>query len=121
MYGPIAITELVTADITAPGAPTIVALSQTDNHFLNLVVALPLADADGSELTGLTKLTIAYAATADGINPFNGLPMVECLAVEGVGVVELGITSEQAGQQVELAVPIVNLGGAMALAIACSD
>lgn len=53
MFGPATIANLDTHDVTAPGAPALVA-AQVDNHRGTFTFTPPAVDADGSPLTGLT-------------------------------------------------------------------
>lgn len=119
-YGPVSISGFATADVVAPGAPTIVFVEQVDNTTLAVTVAVPVADATGGDLSGLTTLTLATASMSDGLNPFEGLSMPEILALGAVSV-NVELTPEDAGTQKVVSLAIVNLGGFQALAAACND
>jgi hypothetical protein len=121
-YGPVAFSSFGASDVVAPGPPSFAAITQVSNKELIINLTLPAVDSDGSELTGLTLLSVAtLPALQDGSNPFEGLGMDAILALSGVAKTDLMITPEQAGQQVNVTLPIVNLGGVQYFAAACSD
>jgi hypothetical protein len=121
MYGSVSSQVVSTSDSVAPDAPAIVAALQKSNSQIDVTVSLPSADADGSQLSGLKRVDIATAPVVDGVNPFEGKAWPEIAAMEGVAMVGLDITAEQAGQQVTVTIPVLNLGGSQAIAVACSD
>lgn len=120
-YGPVSISEFGTTDVVAPGAPSFITIAQLSNSLVHCVVALPTLDSDGSELTGLVKLTVATLPMSEGINPFEGLSMPEILALTGVVTAEVELVPGDAGTQKEFDIAIVNLGGFQAFAAACAD
>lgn len=120
-YGPVSLSELATTDIVAPSAPTFVTIGQIDNLTIRALVAIPTTDATGGALTGLAKLTVATMVMSGGQSPFVGLSMDEILALPGVNVVHVDLVEAEAGTQIEVVLPIVNLGGFQSLAAACSD
>lgn len=122
MYGPVATNAFQTQDLVAPGMPIFTNIEQTSNTVVKVGVALPSMDADGGNLSGLTKLTVATIAMADpATNPFAGKSMVEILALAGVSKVNVTVTASDAGQEKSIDVPVINLGGFQAFAAACSD
>ena len=120
-YGPVSYSEFATSDIVAPGAPTFIAVSQTNNLTIKATVAIPTQDATGGPLTGLSELTVATMPMSGGQNPFIGLSMDEILALPGISIVTVALVEAEAGTQVEVILPVVNLGGFQAIAAACSD
>ena len=120
-YSAVALFDAQTSDIVSPAAPVWVSVSQTNNKTVSATILLPLGDADGSELTGLAKLTVATAAKVDGVNPFEGKSMDEILADLSVTFVDVTVSPTDAGTQISTDLPIVNLGGFQAFAAAVSD
>lgn len=120
-YGPVATSSLLTTDLIAPGMPVFVSATQTNNTTIRLVIALPTMDANGANLTGLTKLSVASAVMTGGTNPFESKSMTEILAMTGVTKTHVTVTPTEAGQQKTVDVPVANLGGMQAFAAACSD
>lgn len=107
-------------DVVSPGTPSFVLVAQVDNKKWNCDIQLPVQDADGSDLTGLTKLVVATAVMTDGVNPFVGLSMDEILA-SGVSFSETALTPADAGTVKSVEVGLQNLGGFQAFAAAVSD
>lgn len=107
-------------DEVAPGAPTFVSVQQTGNKQWAASVQLPLVDADGSELTGLSKLTVASTVMVNGENPFIGKSMDEIIA-SGAQVQHVDLTPGDAGTIKDVTIPLVNLGGFQAFAAAVTD
>lgn len=120
-YGPVSVANVTTSDLIAPGMPTFVTLKQNDNKIIRATVAIPTMDANGDNLSGLTKLTVATAIMTGGTNPFTGKSMTEILATAGVQKVDVTIVPADAGQQKVVDVTVMNLGGTQAFAAACSD
>lgn len=120
-YGPVMITDIVTTDLVAPGAPIFISIQQISNVIVRVICSIPTMDADGNNLTGLKKLTVVTAPMAGGFNPFSGLGMSEILVVPAVVKIDVTLTESDAGTQKSVDMPVVNLGGAQALAAACSD
>lgn len=128
MYGPMTIFDLATVDQTAPGGLQITSLQQVSNREARATLTLPSADADGTPLTGLTKLTVVTIAPFDvanpleGPNPFAGLSAFsDALAVPGVTRVDLPLSSEDAGRQVDIVLPVLAAGRHQFFAAACTD
>lgn len=121
MYGSVSSQVVTTSDSVPPDAPAIVAVAQTSNSQINVDLLLPNNDADGSQLSGLKRVDVATAPVIDGVNPFDGKTWPQIAAMDGVALVGLDITSEQAGQQVTVIIPVLNLGGSQVIAAACSD
>ena len=121
VYGPVSTFTLLTTDVVAPGMPVFVSGVQVDNLNVSLVLAMPVMDANGANLTGLAKLTVATAVMTGGVNPFTGLSMTQIVALPGVTKVNVTLTPDDAGQQKTVVLPVVNLGGQQAFAAACSD
>ena len=68
-------------DVTAPSAPVFAfPLRQDGNTKWVPEIILPLVDSDGSELTGLTSLTVATMLGED-VSPFAGLGPSEISAI----------------------------------------
>lgn len=120
-YSAVTLFDLQTFDVVSPAAPSVVTAVQRDNNNVDLSLLLPLVDADGSELTGLTKLTVATAAVVDAVNPFEGLSMPEILALGGVIFTDVTLTPSDAGTQKDVTLPVVNRGGFQTFAAAVSD
>lgn len=120
-YGPVTTADMLTSDMVAPGLVAFVASQQIDNQIIRLTLAMPSVDANGANLTGLTKLTVVTAAMTGGVNPFDGLSMSECLAVAGSTSLDVTLTEADAGQEKQVDVPVMNLGGMQAFAAACAD
>lgn len=120
-YSAVAVTDGQSIDEVAPGAPGFLSVNQIDNHSWEATVQLPNRDADDSDLTGLTKLTVATLPMTGGENPFTGLSMPEILALPGVNSQDVALTPDDAGQTKTVTMPLVNLGGFQAFAAAVSD
>lgn len=120
-YGPVSTFTLMTADMVSPGMPVFVSGSQVDNSNISLVLAMPTMDSNGTNLTGLAKVTVVTAVMVGGVNPFTNLSMTELLALPSVTKVHVTLTPDDAGLQKTVLVPVVNLGGQQAFAAACSD
>lgn len=120
-YSTVATADSQSVDEVSPGAPTFVSVTQTDNHSWEASVQLPVQDADNSELTGLTKLTVVTLPMVGGANPFVGLSMVEILALPGIVVQDVALSPTDAGTVKVVSVPLVNLGGFQAFAAAVTD
>lgn len=120
-YSAVATTDLQSVDAVSPGAPAFLAVTQMDNSNWAVSVQIPLQDADGSPLTGLTKLSLSTLPMTEGINPFLGLSMEECMALPGAITQDVALTPGDAGTSKDLVVPVVNLGGFQAFATACTD
>jgi len=120
-YGLVSTASLQTSDMVAPGLPIFIALNQESNQIIKATIAMPTTDANGDNLTGLTKLTVATLAQVGGDNPFDGLSMAEILALQGVQVQNITLKDEDAGTEKQVDMPIVNLGGMQAFAAACAD
>ena len=119
-YGPISVYDFQTADVVAPGAPVIVSANQIDNNIVRLTIACPTMDSNGSNLTGLSKLTVVSLPMTVS-NPFESLSMTEALALPGVQSVDVALTPDDAGQQKTVDVAVMNLGGFQAFGAACAD
>lgn len=120
-YGPMSVANVTTSDIVSPGMPTFVALRQVDNSVIRATVALPVMDSNGGNLTGLTKLTVVSLPQTDGVNPFEGLSMSEALALPGVQAQDVSVAEADAGQETQVDMMVMNLGGSQAFAAACND
>ena len=120
-YGPVAVFNLTTTDMVAPGMPTFVSGIQVDNTIVRLVLALPTMDAPGSNLTGLTALTVVTAPMVGGVDPFANKSMTDILAMPNASKVSVTVGPEEAGQQKTVDMPVVNLGGQQAFCAACAD
>lgn len=67
--GPLALANVIPIDIFAPGAGLLTARQNGRN--IDFEYSLPTLDADGEELSGVTKVTVGIApATETGDNPF---------------------------------------------------
>ena len=119
-YGTVSYGTVTTSDIVAPGAPTFISIQQISNQTVSVVLAIPAIDSDGSNLTGLTKITIVTVAMS-GEHPFEGKSMSEVLAVPGVVSIDVSLQESDAGTQKTVEMPVVNLGGQQAFAAACAD
>lgn len=125
-YGPVTFAEAQSVDDSAPGAPAFVSIEQPQgqNDTFACLVRLPELDADGSELTGLTKLAVATATRTDDLNPFEGKSMEEILALGPDApsvVVELDPATNPPGSEVAVSLPVTQLGSNQQFAAACSD
>ena len=120
-YGTVSYGVLNTFDVVAPGAPTFISTQQINNQLVRAVLAIPTVDSDGSNLTGLTKLTVATAVMAGATNPFTGMSMAEILALPGVVSIDVALQASDAGAQKTVELPVVNLGGQQAFAAAAAD
>ena len=120
-YGPTSGTTVTTFDLVAPGMPVILSATQVDNRIIRTVIVMPVMDANGDNLSGLTKLTIASIVIVGGINPFSGKTMVEILAITGIQKVDIVLTMDDAGQQKTADILIQSLGSSQAISAACAD
>lgn len=120
-YGPVSVANLVTLDLVSPGMPVFVSLTQVDNRIIRLIIAIPTMDANGDNLSGLSKLTVVSAVMIGGVNPFAAKSMTEILALSGIQKTDVALVPADAGQQKTVEVAIMNLGGTQAFAAACSD
>jgi len=120
-YGPLATNSMATADMVAPGMPVFVAANQVSNNIIRLTIALPTMDANGTNLSGLTKLTVVSLPMTDGINPFDGLGMPEALGLPGVQKIDVAVVEADAGTEKQVDVAVMNLGGVQAFGAACAD
>ncbi len=120
-YGPMAVASFATTDMVAPGLPIFIASKQVSNKVVRLTVAIPSMDADGSNLTGLTKLTVVTVAMPTAANPLQGLTMTAALALPGVQKVDVTLSPSDAGQNKDIDIPVVSLGSTQAFGAACSD
>jgi len=120
-YGLVALDELQTVDLVAPGLPAFSSISQQSNTVVKCTITLPTLDADGNNLSGLTTLTVATLPKTGPDSPFEGLSMDQILALTGVVKVDVPVTPADAGVQKEVDLPVVNLGGFQSFAAACAD
>ena len=121
-YGPTNIAQSVDVDLVPPGAPVFSSITQLDNTNIEVKCVVPALDANGAALSGLIKLTVATVIMPDvNVNPFDGLAMDAIMALPDVQVVHVDLVPADAGAEKVVLVPIVNLGGCQALAVACSD
>lgn len=122
MYGPVSRSTGQSADVIAPGAPGQPLASQIDNKSWAVTATAPVADSDGSPLTGLTKLTFATGAmNADGSDPTAGMSMEQIKALPGAQVADVPATPDLAGQSITAQLPIVALGQVSWFAVAAND
>jgi len=120
-YGPMAIGTLATTDMVAPGLPVFISATQRTNTSIRLVIAVPSVDADGNNLTGLTKLTVVTVMQSGTANPLTGLTMTAAMALPGVTKLDIALAPADAGQQKTVDVPVLTLGGTQVFGAACSD
>ena len=122
-YSAVALGTNQSVDAVSPSAPTIVSITQTNNTNWDFVATLPTTDdpGPGTPLSGMTRLTVASLAMADGVNPFEGLSMDQILAMNSPDVRHVSVTPEMAGLNVTVNVPVLNLGGFQAFACAVTD
>ena len=120
-YGLMSTNNLVTSDLVAPGMPTFVSIVQESNTIIRLTIAIPVMDADGGNLTGLTKMTVVSLPQVDGTNPFEGIGMPEALVITGVAKFDVTLEPADAGTEKTVDVTVMNLGGAQAFGVACAD
>ena len=119
-FSPLSATASIEiVDGTAPAAPILNGLRQTSNLRAVASVTLPTRDNDGSELTGLVRLVVAYAPTVAGVNPFDGMTMDQIIGA-GFQISSLGVTPDQAGQTVDVEILFPSNGAYIAVA-AVSD
>lgn len=119
-FGPVNLGSFATTDIVAPGMPIVNSYSQVGNSTMLFNITLPLADSDGTQLTGLSGLTLAIAPMDGDFHPFESLNMEQILSLNPVNV-QLTVTPDMAGSVVELEIPIPNLGAFHGYAVACND
>jgi hypothetical protein len=87
-------------DTQAPGAPALGQPVQIDDHTIKLTVTPPVVDADGGELTGLSKIRVGIAlANEDGSTPFSDVDSFDATAVQ---VKEFDVDEESGPIEVEL-------------------
>jgi hypothetical protein len=120
-FSSVALYDVQTVDSVAPGVPTITSVIQSSNKTIQVAVTLPILDADGSELSGMTRLVVATAIEVDGLSPFASLSMQDILALPGVVSVEVAVSAADAGAQKLVELPVLNLGGYQEIAAAVSD
>lgn len=95
----------------APGAPGVGAVLQVSNSIYRMTVTPPIADADGSPLTDLKRLTIGTAQTNGGLNPFDGLGTEAEVVATGATMLRFPLTGADAGVTRNVDVPVLNAGG----------
>lgn len=125
------VTLVSTADIVSPGKGTITEARQLDNHTLVIKGTNPVADSDGSNLTGLSGRYQVYAPVVEGVNPFvvtdpdgnvTVKPSAEILALSGTQqVFEVLQEDEDAGQPWEDHLGIASPGATFAIATIYTD
>ena len=120
-FSAVALADAVSVDAVSPGAPTFSNITQFNNNVWHVDVLLPSLDADGSALTGLTKLYLVTQIAVDGVNPFVGLSPAEILAYPGAVTYTSDLTEEMAGTVTPLEVSVLNTGGAQSFACFVSD
>jgi len=120
-YGPVSGTTVATFDLIAPGMPVILSAIQVNNRIIRTIIVMPVMDANGDNLSGLTKLTIASIVIVAGVNPFEGKTMTEILAIPGIQKVDIALTMDDAGQQKTADILIQSIGSTQAIAAACAD
>jgi len=120
-YGLVALAEVQTTDLVSPGLPAFSALNQVSNTVVNCTVTLPTLDANGDNLSGLTKLTVVTLPKTGATSPFEGLSMNQCIVLSGAVKVDVVVTMSDAGVQKSVDIPVVNLGGFQSFAAACAD
>lgn len=113
--GPLVTTGLVPTDVLAPGAGTLTA-SQDDRE-IAFEYQLPLVDADGGELTGLSKVFIGIATDDEfGNNPFVDVSSFRAVATQ---VQEFDV--EPGGSPIFGSFPVLAFGRAHFLAAYAAD
>lgn len=96
-------------DSVAPGTPTFIGSEPISNSVTKTMWQLASGDADGTELTGLTKATQASLPMIGGVDPFIGLGPDEIVAM-GPVVVEKALTPADAGTIISFDTPISKFG-----------
>lgn len=120
-FGPVARAVASASDVVAPGLCKITGITQAGKNEFAVSVELPTLDADDTELSGLTGLTIAIVDIVDGNDPSLGLGMTDILALPGVKFVDVALTPADAGTFKTVQVPIVDLHGDQSITAACKD
>jgi len=102
------------ADNNAPGPPMPVMITRKSGGVFGITWALPSKDSDGTELTGLTKITEVAVFQIDGVDPTVGMGPDEILAHAAsdtrCAVVVAPITPAHAGANVEVDIKPVRIG-----------
>lgn len=119
-YGPVSKSTLTAVDLVAPGLAPISSAVQFDNKIIKVTAAIPVMDANGDNLSGLSKLTVAVALMIGGVDPFLNKTMTEILALPGVKKIDVAITTEDAGKEKTVDVPLQGFG-VHSIVAACSD
>ena len=89
-----ALGKFVVSDLQAPNDPSLAPEVQKTATTMTVNIILPTDDADGSALTGLAELTVAYWVDDGSADPTT---VDEALAIAGVKVVETPLTPADAG------------------------
>lgn len=97
MNGPVGKATLVTADVSAPGAPTIASYIQVSNVKCTFVPIMPGLDADGSDLTGLKNFKYV---TVPGDDPFPNNSFDDIVAQSGQAPVIVAVSDGDAGNAI---------------------
>jgi len=125
-FGPVAFATAQSVDEVAPGVPAFNSVGQPtgqDENYL-CTLTLPLTDADGTALTGLTQLAVFTTVKEGDVNPYEGLSMEQIIALNnnqnGV-IVALDPEINVPGSEIEVVLPIILLGSTQQFAAACSD
>lgn len=97
--GPIVDFDFTQPDTSAPGAGSFLGFEPTGNRSGTLKFMNPATDADGSELTGLTSINVAY-----GPQPFppEAVDEQSIRSLPGVNVVSKPLTDSDAGLETDI-------------------
>jgi hypothetical protein len=107
-------------DVSAPGTPLFLSISQMDNDSAQLMLQMPTQDATGEPLSGLNKLGVLILPVVDGVNPFEGVSADDACFLVGVRSIDIDLEAEDAGTQIAVEIDGLTIGS-WAFAAYCED
>ena len=117
MFGPGVKSGTPTQDVTPPGAVTILAFRQVNNRSLQLKIAEPILDADGSPLTGFTGVAVVYGCQV----PMIGDSVEQDAALPGARRIDIHADEFEVGGICETTLPIIELGRPHTVSVYATD
>ena len=117
MFGPGVKSGTPTQDVTPPGAVTILAFRQVNNRSLQLKIAEPILDADGSPLTGFTGVAVVYGCQV----PMIGDSVEQDAALPGARRIDIDADEFIVGGICETTLPIIELGRPHTVSVYATD
>jgi hypothetical protein len=116
--GPVAIATQHTVDVQAPGAP-VLQIEQLDNLLAEVTLTPPILDANGADLSGLTRADAVVIQADEGEAELYRFAFEEACARPDAQTFTLPLTPESGDQKFRfnIAVP----GDAYSVLARCSD